>query len=168
MKQRIAILLLCLAVCVFWSGCAQDEATPETQAQRVAIGNPWSDWATLAEAEAAAGFSFDLPEVVADTYTAEAFRTLNNELIEVIYRDDTLEVRVRKAAGEGQDISGDYNTYDTCTETPTQAGTLVIWSDSAGGVKQLISCAGYSWSVTAPDGFWGDSGADFANLILGE
>ena len=157
--------MLALFACL--AGCANQRPEPETTAQRAAIGNPWSQWASLEEAEAAVGFSFGLPEVISGHYTAEAYRTLNNELLEVIYRDGDFEVRVRKQKGEGQDISGDYNQYDTCTEYPFGSGTLTNYHNTGSpALKQVISCDGYCWSLTAPDGYWGDSNADFLNRIL--
>lgn len=165
-KRRTRILLL-LALFVCLAGCANQSPEPETTAQTVAIGNPWTQWASMEEAEAAVGFSFGLPEVIADHYTAEACRTLNDQLLEVIYRDGDFEVRVRKQKGENQDISGDYNQYDTCTEYPFGSGTLTNYHNSGSdAVKQVISCNGYSWSLTAPNGYWGDSNADFLNRIL--
>ena len=163
MKKIMAFILSCLIVSAFFSGCGKQKA------QTTTIGNPWSDWNSIKEAESAAGFSFGLPEVVADAYTATAFRTLNNELIEVIYHDGDSEIRVRKQKGEGQDISGDYNTYDTCTEENINGATVTTCHNSDSNVvKQLISYQGYSWSFTASNGFRGDSNADFLNLILDE
>ena len=165
-KRRIGIVLF-LVLFVFLAGCANQNPEPEPTAQTAAIGNPWSQWASLEEAENAVGFSFGLPEVISDHYTAEAYRTLNNELLEVIYRDGDFEVRVRKQKGEGQDLSGDYNQYDTCTQFPFGSGTLTNYHDSgSNALKQLISLGGYSWSLTAPNGYWGDSNADFLNRIL--
>ena len=163
MKKIIAFILSCLIISALFSGCGKQKA------QTTTIGNPWSSWNSIEEAQRAAGFLFGLPEVIGDTYTATAYRTLNNELIEVIYHDGDYEVRVRKQKGEGQDISGDYNTYDTCTEESVNGGVVTTYQDSGSSpVKQLISYKGYSWSFTASNGFWGDSNADFLNLILDE
>ena len=162
MKRFVMATLLCLIISACCVGCGNQKK------QTTTIANPWSDCASLKEAENAAGFSFGLPETIADGYTAAAFRTQNNELIEVIYREEDSEVRVRKQKGEGQDISGDYNNYDTCTEE-TVNGAVVTTCHNAdnNAVKQTISYQGYSWSLTAPDGYWGDSNWDFVNHILG-
>ena len=163
MKKRISIILSCLLLSTLFMGCGKQES----QSKTTFIGNPWSDWASLEEAEAAVGFSFGLPEVIADSYTAAAFRTMNNALLEIIYRDGDSEIRIRKQAGEGQDISGDYNQYDTCTQETIHGGTVVHYHDSDNNaMKQVISCNGYSWSITASDGFPGDSNADLLNLIF--
>lgn len=169
MKRVAAMILLCLAVSACFTGCGSPQVEQEEKTKTAAIGNPWSDWDSMEAVESAAGFSFGLPEVIADCYTAAAFRTLNDELIEVIYRDGDLEVRVRKQKGENQDISGDYNQYDTCTEESYGEATVITYRNSgSNAVKQLISDQGYSWSVTAPEGYWGDSCQDFVNEILGK
>ena len=150
MKKITALILICLALATIFSGCGNRQ---ESQSQTVAIGNPWSDWDTLQEAEAVTGFSFGLPEVVADTYAASAYRTLNAELIEVIYRSEGSEIRVRKQAGEDQDISGDYTQYDIYSKTVLEEGTLQRYQNwESDGIKQLISLRGYSWSMTATPG----------------
>ena len=165
-KKSIGFLLICLilfAVCV---GCGKQMAEQEQTSPMVAIGNPWSDWDSIEEAEAVVGFSFGLPEVIADSYTAVSIRTLNKELIEVVYRDESFEVRVRKQKGEGQDISGDYNKYETCTEENYNGGTITNYRNSTNdAVKQLISYKGYSGSLVAPNGCWGDSNWDFVSKI---
>ena len=114
MKKFVSLILLHLIMSIFFVGCGKQKI--EQVSQTTTIGNPWSDWNTIEEAESAIGFSFGFPEVVADSYDAVSIRTLNDELIEVVYHDDDFEVCVRKRKGEGQDISGDYNEYETCTE----------------------------------------------------
>ena len=166
MKKIALIMLWGFVISAIFVGCGNQTAEQEQISQNVAIGNPWSDWASMEEAEAAAGFSFDLPEVIAGSYTAASFRTLNNELIEIIYRDLDYEICVRKQKGEGQDISGDYNQYDTCTEETFDGGTIFhYYNSSNNAVKQLISYKGYSWSLVAPNGYGEDSGWDFMSEI---
>ena len=167
MKKTIVIILFCLIVSSVFIGCEQRAVAQETISQTTAIGNPWSDWVTLEEAEDAVGFSFELPETIAGSYEAIAFRTLNDELIEVIYQDEDWEIRVRKQKGEGQDISGDYTQYDTITEAQFGEGLITTYQNSNdNALRQMISCEGYTWSLTAPNGYWGDSNADFLNAIL--
>ena len=167
MKKVIAMILLGLIVPSIFVGCVGHKVEQEAHSQTTAIGNPWSDWDSIEAAEAATGFPFGLPEVITDSYKAVTYRTMNNELIEVIYQDEDFEVRVRKQKGEGQDISGDYNSYDTFTEEKRNGG-MVTTNQNTGNqtVKQIISYNGYSWSITASNGFWGDSNADFLNAIF--
>ena len=166
MQKNASIILLCCIISAIFAGCWNQTVAQEQISQTTAIGNPWSDWDSIEEAESVIGFSFGLPEVIADSYNAVSIRTLNNELIEVVYRDEGFEVCVRKQKGEGQDISGDYNEYDTCTESNHNGGTITNYHNSNNNaVKQLISYKGYSWSLVAPNGCWGDSNWDFVNRI---
>lgn len=166
MKKIALTIILCFVASAILAGCSNQANEPEQISQPVTIGNPWSDWSSMEEAEAATGFSFGLPEAIADSFTAAAYRTLNNELIEVIYRDADSEICIRKKAGEGQDISGDYNQYDTTTEETFSGGTVTHYHNSGNNaVKQLVSCNGYSWSLVASNGFGDDSDWDFVSEI---
>ena len=166
MKKIVTIILLCLAVSAVLSGCGNQKAVQETTAESVAIANPWSDWKSLKEAETAVGFELGIPEKIADTYVADVFRTLNNELLEVIYRYEDYEICVRTQKGEGEDISGDYNKYDTSAEDDFNGGKIVAYSNSNNSaVKQIISYNGYSWSLIAPNGYHEDSNEEFLNHI---
>lgn len=166
MKKKISIILLCCMISAVFAGCGNQTAAQEQESQTTMIGNPWSDWDSIEEAESAVGFSFELPETVADSYNAVSVRTLNNELIEVVYRDAEFEVCVRKQKGEGQDISGDYNEYETCTETHRDGGAITNYHNADNNaVKQLISYMDYSWSLVAPNGYRGDSDGAFLSEI---
>ena len=88
--KAAAHLYCLLGISAIYAGCGKQ--VPEQTSQTTAIGNPWTDWDSLEEAESAVGFSFGLPEVIADSYQAVSIRTLNNELIEVTYRDESFEV----------------------------------------------------------------------------
>ena len=80
-----------------------DDATEE-------IANPFTDYATYAEAETAAGFKFGVPEQLGG-YDTVAYRVAGT-LFEVIYSNDTASLTARKAPG-GWNISGDNNQYTT-------------------------------------------------------
>ena len=105
--------------------------------------------------------------MIADSFRAEKFRVMNGELLEVIYRDgNDCEVRIRKRAGEGVDISGNYNRYPKVTEEAIANGKgSVTYKTDGTGCQILVSCGGYSWSLYAPDGFSGDSAENLVNCI---
>ena len=167
MKKFVLILLLCFVASNILIGCGKRTSEPAPISQSVAIGNPWSNWTSIEEAENAVGFSFGLPEVIANNFTASAFRTMNNELLEVIYRDEEYEIRVRKQTGEDQDISGDYNQYDMCTEKTIDGGKITYYHNSGNSaVKQLISYSGYSWSLVALNGYGDNLDWDFAGEVI--
>ena len=88
-------------------------------------------------------------------------------MLEVIYRYEDSEICVRKQKGEGEDISGDYNKYDTSAEDDFNGGKIVEYRNSNNSaVKQIISYNGYSWSLMAPNGYQEDSNDEFLNYIL--
>ena len=168
MNRMIAIILVCFTVMFLSVGCERAKAAQDEESQMVQLGNPWSEWNSIAETESATDFTFELPDMIADYYTAAEFRTMNNELIEIVYKDQdgNFEVCVRKQKGEGQDISGDYNEYDTCNEENFQGGTITVYNNTNNNsVKIIISYQGYSWALMAPNGFQGDFNQEFLNHI---
>lgn len=107
MKKVLFFILLCLLL----SGCNSEaqpveSTTAITETQQTA--NLWVEYNSIAEAEAACGYSFPLSEIVEGSYIAESYRVLNGELLEVVYRDEDFEVTARMQSGEGLDISGIY------------------------------------------------------------
>ena len=162
MKYRIIPLLLCLLL----AGCStKSEAfsahSTDTFTQ---IANPWKDYASLAEAEAACGLTFPIPETVAGSYVAEVFRVMNGELLEVRYRDGDFSVTVRMQAGEGQDLSGVYGVSENEQSYETD-GAVIIEKYINGCVLHLISKEGYSYSLYAPNQYWGDSNREFLQYL---
>ena len=163
MKKFLTILIICLLL----TGCSsgtQPTATSDTTQPNLTIGNPWKDYHSLEEAEAASGLTFPLPEIIADSYTAESFRVMNEELLEVIYLDGEFKVTVRMRAGEDQDISGVYGEFENVRTVEVDGATITgMYVDS--GVLQLISKDGYSYSLYAPNHYWGDSNVEFLQYI---
>ena len=164
MKQTMLILIICLLL----AGCSSAAQIPETTeetAPMLQMGNPWKDYTSLEEAEAACGLDFPLEDVVADSYQAETYRVLNGELLEVTYRDYSFEVTVRMQAGEGQDLSGVYEEFEKITTYEMDTHTIINKKIKDGGILQLISKNGYSYSFYAPNHYWGDSNADFLAFL---
>lgn len=164
MKQTILILMVCLLL----AGCgsvAQIPETTEETAPMLQMGNPWKDYPSLEEAEAACGLDFPLEDVVAGSYQAETYRVLNGELLEVTYRDDSFEVTVRMQAGEDQDLSGVYAEYKEIHTYEEESYTITLKYIQDGGILQLISKDGCSYSFYAPNHYWGDSNADFLAFL---
>lgn len=150
------------------SGCVYPKRLPQTTeaSQTVQLANPWRSFATLGEAETAAGITFSVPEKV-ETFHAESFRVMNGQLLEAVYQDGDYEVIVRKQLGEGQDISGVFETF--ATETVYQTGnSWIITRVSEKKMLDMIDSGGFSWSVYAPNGYPGDAHGDFLDVILGQ
>ena len=116
-------------------------------------------------AKTRAAFGSMLEDVVADSYKAESYRVMNGELLEVTYRDDSFEVTVRMKAGEDDDISGVYAEYKEIHTYEEESYTIILKYIQDGGILQLISKDGYSYSFYAPNHYWGDSNADFLAFL---
>ncbi|MBR4079774.1 MAG: hypothetical protein IKK29_06140 [Christensenellaceae bacterium] len=107
-----------------------------------------------------------MPTEITGGFIAEEFRVMNNELLEVVYRDGDYEVTVRKALGEDQDISGLYAEFGSEDETEREGAKFISKSIDEHGSLTLVSYKGYSYSLYAPNGFWGDSAEDFIIAVL--
>ena len=164
MRKRILLILVCLIM----TGCSKEafpaQTTTPTAEVSTQLANPWKDYVSLEEAEAASGLDFPMPETIADSYVAESFRVMNSQLLEVRYRDGDFPVTVRMQTGEGQDLSGVYGESET-EQTFHINGAIIIEKYIDDGVLQLISKDGYSYSLYAPNHYWGDSNAEFLQYI---
>ncbi len=169
MRYLKTIFLFVLCSCILCA-CGNDSVIPTETTENapsglLQMGNPWVAYDSLAEAEAAVGFSFPLEETVEGSYVAESFRVCNGELLEVVYRDNTFEVTVRMKAGEHEDISGIYDEFDHTEPFETEQASGVLKYDE-GGWRQLklLNFNGYSYSFYAPNGYWGASAIGFAHF----
>lgn len=81
---------------------------------RAMIANPWIDSDSLAEAVLDAGFDMTAPEAV-NSFMPKYYRSIKDDMLEIIYCDseDKEAFRIRKARKSDEDISGDYNAYET-------------------------------------------------------
>ena len=134
------------------------EAEANTQ-----IANPFTDYATLAEAEAAAGYGFAVPDSV-DGYPETSYSVMDGDkLLQVVYSNGADEITARKAPG-ADDISGDYNDYaeetvfDMTEITFTVKGKdgkafVALWTDDENG---------YAYSLTDREGMDMDA---FSTLV---
>lgn len=146
MKKFWAVLCILLISALFFGCGSKEEVSSDNNYMQ--IGNPWKDYESLSQAEDAAGIKLDIPETI-EGYTATVFRVMNDELLEVRYTDGESEVTVRKQAGEGQDISGDYTTYPGVKGMDLDGGSVKERTDGTVS-STIISFGGYSWSVYSP------------------
>lgn len=160
--QKLILSLICIATIFSFTACSTSNKTvsnndsstistsTETQASdnHVQIPNPWVDCSSLEDAARFAGFSLQAPEQI-DNYPDILIQSIEKEIIQVIYQNDTSSITIRKGVGL-DDISGDYNEYnESSTETinehqVTEKGNdgkvyLAIWSDGD-----------YSYAVSTP------------------
>ena len=119
---------------------------PAEDGENIQIPNPWQECTSLEEAGKLAGFSFTAPESV-DGYTERYIAAIENEIAQVIFSNgDDSELYFRKGVG-GDDISGDYNTYDV-TEEQTIDGHTVLCKGNDGLIYAATWTNGkYSYAV---------------------
>ena len=130
---------------------SDDSATPDDSAAPDAaeqIANPFTDYATYAEAETAAGFAFGVPEEIGG-YDTVSYRVAQDlSLFEVIYSNGDADVTARKAPG-GWNISGDNNQY-TVEVAETLAGVNVTcWGEGESLFLAMWTADDYSYSLAA-------------------
>ena len=171
MKRIIAFVISIFMVFSF-AACG---AKPEPQAAPGAqIANPWLTFETLQSAEEKAGFALGMPEVISDSYEAVSFCVLNSEdpILQVVYQDDDLSVEVRKAPGAGQDISGVYGFEEADSSDRNGVTVKTYWpadqSETPNASVTTFDYNDFSWSLYAPNGYWGDSCVEFLTAILGQ
>jgi hypothetical protein len=139
------------------AGDAQAEAAEgalsgETAGDSAAIGNPFTDYDSLAAAEQASGITVAAPESYGG-YTATDFRAEGREMIEIIYRDGSGKegFRIRKATGT-DDVSGDYNDYSEDRSIEAKDGTTLRLRGDGGKVSVITWTDGtYSFAIDAED-----------------
>lgn len=156
-KLSLSLCIILISILLFSCG---NKSEPQSESF-VQMGNPWTDHASLSDAEKAADIRLGIPETIAG-FTAQVFRTMNGELLEVIYKNGDSEVTVRKQAGENMDISGNYTVYPSVTLTDMEGGSIEERTDGT-VTSALISYNGYSYSVYADSGI----AAEFINAIIG-
>lgn len=129
---------------------APADADADLPDENVQIANPFMDYTTYEEAEAAAGFTFGVPEEIG-SYRATAYRVAENlSLFEVIYEDGDATLTARKAPG-GWNISGDYNDY-TVEIAETLAGVNVsCWGEGDALFLAMWTVGDYSYSLSATE-----------------
>ena len=164
-----AAVLLSLAACSTAAKTDRVDETPaaeQTQTDNTQIPNPWTDYDSLDEAIAAAGFDCTIPDAI-DGCSEKAFRVLDADgetMLEVIYADGETEIaRVRKAPGT-EDISGDYNTYDA---QDIAVGDMSVTMKSADGLVKLAiwQDGGYTYAVSVEAGLSADAMAELVSQI---
>ncbi len=112
------------------------------------LANPFTDYATYAEAEAAAGFPFGVPEEIGG-YDTVSYRVANDlSLFEVVYAGDDASLTARKAPG-GWDVSGDNNQYTQEVAQTLQGVNVTCWGDGESLFLAMWTVDDYSYSLSA-------------------
>jgi hypothetical protein len=139
------------------------QGTPGTP--DVAIARPYTVCETMQEAEALAGFALECPEEYQELRLSE-IAVYQNSLIDAAYCDASDEVRmhIRKAEGS-DDISGDYNTWETETKIQAAGKTVTLKGDE--GLYRLLIWTenGYSYAVSLSEGILPEEAAALAEAV---
>ena len=165
MKKFIAIILSA-ALALSLAACSTAEKQPELiggdttdSSETVTISNPFTDYDTLADAIAAAGFDISAPNYI-DGYSQVSYRVMDADgeiMIELIFEDgNENEVRIRKAPGS-DDVSGDYNDYEQ--EQALTVGDRDVTVKGNDDTLNLATwtCDGYTYSVSVSCGMTSDA-----------
>ena len=120
-----------------------------------AIADPFTEVSGMKEAAAMTGFNLTLPEAPED-YPDQIIRVMNTSMIEVIFANNANETedkidegfRVRKEKTD-EDISGDYNEYETVTAV--HIGDYDVTEKGNGDTISVATWKsdGYSYAIDA-------------------
>lgn len=167
--KRIVAFALGAVMALALAACGGNGNTGGNSAQMPA---PFTEYASMDEAAASAGFGLKVPESM-DGYPQRIIRVFDGTdepMFEVIYRSGEDEnadtIHIRKAAGS-EDISGDYTEY---AESSTAAvGEIQVTMKGGDGQVRLAVWTnnGYAYSigVYAEAGLSGDRMADLIAAV---
>ena len=111
------------------------------------LANPFKEYDTLAQAEAAAGFSLQMPDRVPNWMDSMRFRVANDTMMEVLIQGGEKELCIRKAPGSG-DISGDFNTYEWTQTADVDGTTMELRGNGDCARVAIWTRDGYTFSIT--------------------
>ncbi len=146
MKTRLLALVCCLCT-LSLAACGAKEAAPASEAPGAQIANPFVDYATLAEAEAAAGFPLSAPLSI-DGFDEPMIQLMSGKMLQLIFRSGDDRLIIRKQSGT-DDCSGDYNSYPE-TKTAKINGSSVTLKGADGKYRTAVWTAnGWSYAVVS-------------------
>ena len=148
--MKTIAIALCAALMLGFAACGQPAEQPGTDdtiiTDNTQIPSPWQDYDSLSDACDAAGYDFTLPESIDGRNTVHFAVMGDGEIIEAVFGEDEDEITIRKAPG-AEDISGDYNTYES-TEKVTVGDIEATFKGDGGYTLAVWSGGGYSYSLS--------------------
>ena len=152
--KKLLPLVLSLVLALALVGCGEKAAPREEAAsgENAQIANPYVTLSSAEEMLDTAGLTVSLPAQLPDWVTETVYRAMPGKLMEVIYRNDTNEIRVRAALGT-EDISGVYDSESAVLVDMTVQGNTVHMK----GKGDLVNLATWTdgtmtFSVSSPAG----------------
>ena len=134
------------------SGAISIQTEPSAQ-----IPNPFVECATLAEAQAQAGFSLTLP----DSCTPKHISVLPDQMIQVLCDGG---LTIRKGTGQA-DISGDYNTYPQVDTVSSHGAEITLMGDGQTVKVAVWTAEGYTYAIQSDSGLNRDAMVKLAAAV---
>ena len=139
--------------------------TAEEEEADAQIANPWTEAESVEAAEETLGYGIEVPETVAEAEQT-AVRVMNSEdgstMLEIVYGEN--ETVIRKAPG-ADDISGDYNTYDSTEEVTVGELTVTEKGDGENVFSAIWTNGDYAYSFYSTVGISADALAELVAAI---
>ena len=110
----------------------------------VQVVNPLTEYNSLFDAEESVGFKLGID---LSDYDNLSYVVINNEILEITYRDSDNNLILRKAKGS-EDISGDFNTYDVSDDVSVN-GVDVSVDQSGNNILVRFVYDDYSYSLSS-------------------
>ncbi len=114
----------------------------------VQTANPWSEYASIAEAATAAGVEFTAPDALGE-YKLSYIQAMK-DLVDLRYKKGESVICVRKGKGT-DDVSGDYNTYDSVSEKKIGKYTVTVKGSKSGINNAIWTDGTFSYSIVSDD-----------------
>jgi len=155
----ITVMVMALCACGDTVSQTSEVTTAESELEAVdnseddemsQLANPFVDYESLEEAEAATGFELQVPDAP-EGYDTVLYRVMNSSMIEVIWMssddEDAVEAyRIRKEAGDG-DISGDYNEYSEVSTVESDGRTVTMKGSDGKVFVMTWTDDGYTYAM---------------------
>ncbi len=143
-------LAACLALVLLGTAVVPqlfDGGTEEPPQEQTTVANGMEDVDSARALSEKVGF--EVQELTGLPFAAEhiTYTSLWGETAQITYEGENQTVTYRKAPGE-EDISGDYNVYDTVTETVAGETSVTLKGDGDGYVLALWTADGYSYALS--------------------
>ena len=124
-----------------------DGGTEEPQLEQTTVANGMEDVDSASALSEKVGF--EVRDLTGLLFTPDrvTYTSLWGETAQITYEGENQTVTYRKAPGK-EDISGDYNVYDTVTETVAGETSVTLKGDEDGYVLALWTADGYSYALS--------------------
>lgn len=148
--RRGLSLAACLALVLLGTAVVPqlfDGGTEEPPQEQTTVANGMEDVDSASALSEKVGF--EVRDLTGLLFTPDrvTYTSLWGETAQITYEGENQTVTYRKAPGK-EDISGDYNVYDTVTETVAGETSVTLKGDEDGYVLALWTADGYSYALS--------------------